>query len=119
MSPSNTSIIPFRHPQKLPRKAPTNKWSTSHYDLQNINGSLLCHAIKCRKHTKLQFVHGGLFCLKHRKSLDHIREQLQIAKQLDNLSDECVWRQNEIEFRKISDAGHMHWQYKLECLMIV
>ena len=42
---------------------------TSKYDKTNENGALLCHAVGCRKHTKLIEIYRGLFCNIHAKAL--------------------------------------------------
>ena len=87
---------------------------SSKWCLVNKNGDPVCYAYGCRKHTKLREHRGGLFCPQHVQQLDFIRAHLNHAKEVGDIEAEIYWRQQEIEFRKDHEAGHMHWQYLLE-----
>lgn len=84
------------------------------FDVYNRNGAEMCHRVGCRKHTKLTRKYNGLFCKAHVTELDGIREGLRIAKKTNDLAEEDVYRQLEIECRKLHDKGHMYWKLKLE-----
>lgn len=81
------------------------------YDLQNKKGDPLCHAVGCRKHVSLNECFGGLFCNKHRRELGAIRNNLNWAKRVGDLEAENRYRQQEIEFRKIMESGHMWYKF--------
>ena len=77
------------------------------YDMHNMHGSPICHAVGCRKHKKLLYRHNGIFCNKHAKSLYIIRQNLNVAKS----SNDIV---TEDKYRKQCHAGHMVWKLKIE-----
>lgn len=89
------------------------KSATSIYDLKNKNGALLCHAVGCRKHTKLVNSHGGVFCKRHLLELESIRGRLHFAKSLGRRDLELEERNREFEFRKNAQheevVGHAHY----------
>lgn len=86
---------------------------TSAYDLTNVHGAPLCHAVGCRKHVRLLTSHGGLFCRKHLLELESIRGRLQAAKHLGRRDLELEERNREFEFRKNAiheeAVGHAHY----------
>jgi hypothetical protein len=86
----------------------------SKYDRYNKNGAELCHAFKCRKHTKLISAFRGLFCPSHYEELSIIRKELNNAKLINNKYKEIEYRQKEFLLRKFLDKGHMKFMFKLE-----
>lgn len=78
------------------------------------DGAPVCHAVGCRKRKRLHRAHGGVFCAEHVRALGMIRGRLQHAKAIGDIVSERRERQAEIEFRKLADAGHMHWQRGVE-----
>lgn len=86
----------------------------SRLEQYNIHNVETCHAVGCRKHTKLMSVHNGKFCNKHSDELHTIRRNLNIAKTVGNLSDEIKYRQMETLFRKTMEPRHMFYLNKLE-----
>lgn len=99
----------------MPKQSKHNP--TSIYDLTNTHGAPLCHAVGCRKHTRLVISHGGRFCRKHLLELESIRGRLQAAKRLGRLDLELEERNREFEFRKNAIheevVGHAHYIYIL------
>ena len=86
---------------------------TSQYDLVNMHGAPLCHAIKCRKHTKLHRAYRGVFCPAHLLAIASIRERiLHIPHEEATLEE--LQREVEALLRKIMEPGHMHYLAKLE-----
>jgi hypothetical protein len=83
-------------------------------DTINKRGQKLCHAMGCRKYKHLEEKFGGLFCPKHTEELQLIRNKLWKAKSSGNIIDQVYYRQEEIEFRKLADPGHMFFQRNLE-----
>lgn len=93
----------------------TSSLSTSQYDLLNRNGTPLCHAIKCRKHTKLIWAYGGLFCHKHLVQISLIRQRIfHDISSIAQLSKEIEARTEEALFRKVMEPGHMIYLRTLE-----
>jgi hypothetical protein len=92
----------------------TNSNPLSKYDRYNKNGAELCHAYKCRKHTKLVNAFRGLFCKNHYEELVIIRNELNNAKLTNNKIKEVEFRQKEFLMRKFLDCGHMKFMYKVE-----
>ena len=88
-------------------------------DTINKRGQLLCHAMGCRKYKHLEEKFGGKFCPKHIAELQQIRNCLCKAKHSGNVVDELYYRQEEIIFRKLADAGHMHFQRNLEKCVVI
>jgi chaperonin cofactor prefoldin len=87
----------------------------SHYDLRNQNGDLLCHGVKCRRHTKLNEQFGGLFCNKCLEKIKAIREKiLHDTTSFEKLKNEIEARREEVLFRKVMEPGHMHYLLTLE-----
>ncbi|KAJ3038070.1 hypothetical protein HDV00_001030 [Rhizophlyctis rosea] len=97
----------------MPNKTKNKNKVITRWDLTNIHGAPLCHAIGCRKHKKIQPHRKGLFCPKHQRELDEIRQYIEAAKVLGDIATERVWRQKEIDFRKMMDEGHLEWQRHL------
>ncbi len=95
-------------PKRVSKSSPT-----SIYDLVNIHGAPLCHAVGCRRHVRLVVAHGGLFCGRHLRELDSIRGRLSSAKRLGRRDLELEERNREFEFRKNAvheeTAGHAHY----------
>src|SRR6266496_1184869 len=79
-------------------------------DLNNRNGSPLCHAFGCRKHTKLQQVFGGMFCYKHKHAIEEIRKSRNCAK---TTVDIIYWRLMEQTIRKRADYKHVYFIFYL------
>lgn len=84
------------------------------YDIVNRNGDEVCHAVKCRKHTKLNIAYNGKFCKYHLSVLTSIRESLIYSKKTKNIYLENYYRQREIELRKFPEKNHMKYKVKLE-----
>lgn len=82
-------------------------WSTNKYDVTNQHGASLCHAVGCRKHSKLIYAFNGLFCRKHYDQLYEIRNS--IKSQYNTLESEIYFRTEEMLFRKTLDAGHVYY----------
>jgi len=88
-------------------------------DIINKRGQNLCHAMCCRKYKHLEEKFGGRFCPKHIEELQQIRNKLWKAKISGNIFNELLYRQEEIEFRKLAEPGHMFFQRSLEkCYLI-
>jgi hypothetical protein len=85
-------------------------FSTSHLDLHNRNGSVLCHYFGCRKHKRLKNVHGGLFCHKHAENIAKLNN---MKHSLDTKS-EFEARLEEIRERKILCDGHVYFALMIE-----
>ena len=79
------------------------------YDKYNIHGARLCECVGCRKHKRLQYIHGGFFCAKHAAELEDIRRLLVHGKVSGDCFIEYVYRQKELDFRKQIDFGHLHY----------
>jgi hypothetical protein len=88
-------------------------------DVVNKRGQQLCHAMCCRKYKHLEERFGGKFCPKHILELQQIRDGLWKAKNSGNVVDELYFRQEEIVFRKLADAGHMYFQRNLEKCVVI
>lgn len=86
----------------------------SKYQLYNKNGAQMCHHVGCRKHKRLHYAHGGLFCFKHVNELHSIRDLLVQSKTDKNVYMQIVYRQEELKFRKFFHNGHC--KYLLELL---
>lgn len=84
------------------------------FDKTNKNGALLCHAVGCRKHTKLISRYKGQFCKIHIVEMDKIRNNLAVAKKYKKTSLEITMRKQEIEIRKFADNGHIDYLNYLE-----
>lgn len=80
----------------------------------SINESPLCHANGCCKSTNLNEQFNGLFCVKHAYTLAGIRSRLTKAKYSNDLQTELKERENEINFRKILDPGHLYYYQSLK-----
>lgn len=86
-------------------------YSTNKLDLFNKNGVPLCHAFGCRRHVRLVQCFGEIFCKKHARELEEIR---QFKTKEVGISDEIAARTKEMLFRKTFDANHVYYLIKLE-----
>ena len=88
---------------------------TSHYDLINRNGDLLCHGVKCRRHKMLREGFGGLFCDKCLRKINAISEKiLHDVSTVEKLRAEIEARREYALFRKIMDPFYMNYLLELE-----
>ena len=83
------------------------------YDIFNINGDPICHAVGCRKRgwkKGLLTAYGGLFCRKHVEQLSVIRYKIKHAP---DRQSEIDARNEEMLFRKTFEPGHVHYINKI------
>lgn len=78
------------------------------------NEVAICHANGCDKSTNLSIQFHGLFCIKHAYALAGIRSRLTKAKYSNDTQSELKERENEINFRKILDPGHIYYYQSLK-----
>lgn len=93
--------------------------STGKYDLFNKHGARLCDHVGCRKHKQVKAYAKGMFCTKHRKTLESLRERLQAVKEYPHWCNalvkvEIALRTEEMLMRKRFCAKHVKYLRTLE-----
>lgn len=70
----------------------------------------VCSASSCTKKHDLKYMRNGFFCKEHQQELRNIRMNIKKSCTID---DEISWRQQEIQFRKHPDIGHIYYVDRL------
>jgi hypothetical protein len=90
---------------------------TQSYDLLNSKGLLLCHRVGCQS-TRIRYSYGGFFCFKHFSELKLLRQKIYEVPYMKASREDLMiikeYRQRELEFRKIMDAGHVEFMTAID-----
>lgn len=92
----------------------------------NKNGSLMCAAFQCRKHTHLQYVEKQWFCKVHADDIMRIRNSIREVKSKRKINpenpilikEEIKFRRQELWLRQQYDVGHYYFLLKLVKLLL-